>query len=328
MADSAVSVQASRFARLGRLMRFEERGIVVGLIVIALLIGIPHPAFFKVGAIREVLRHASFTGAIAFGMVFLMAMGEIDLSVAGMFALAGTLFAALTSWVHIDPWVAVVLCLLAGVVMGTINGLVTNFMRIPLLIVSLALLPFYYGINLVITKGYAIQGMPLSHKFFPIFGGNLFHIPVSVWVVVAFCIILHVVLRRTGFGATVRAIGSNPIAADFIAIPVRRVRVDATALVGLLSAIAGIEALAFFKSAEPNVGLGMELRVIAAVVIGGTSLDGGSGTVVGAFLGALIISAIDSGISFYGIDPIYSQLVTGMVIVAAIAVDRVVKRRG
>jgi ribose transport system permease protein len=198
------------------------------------------------------------------------------------------------------------------------------------LIVSLGLLPFYYGINLVLSSGYAItavQDARMSNSFFTYVGGQLYGVPVTGWIAIACCIVLQVVFMKTRFGATVRAIGSNPAAARFIAIRVRRTRVYTTALVGLLSAIVGVESLAYYKNGVANVGLGMELRVIAAVVIGGTSLEGGSGTMIGAILGALIMSTIDSGIVFFGIDPNYSQLVIGLVIIAAIVMDWVFKRR-
>jgi ribose transport system permease protein len=263
-------------------------------------------------------------------MVFLIAMGEIDLSVAGIFGLVSSLCAGLIWLKGFDPWLAVLICLAAGVVMGIINGLVTNLLRIPLLIVSLGMLPFYYGINLVITKGYAItavQDNRLSSSFFTYVGGQLYGVPIIGLVAIACCIVLQMLFAKTPFGMTVRAIGSNPAAARLIAIRVRRTRVYTTALVGLLSAIAGLGLMALYKNGVANVGLSMELRIVAAVVIGGTSLEGGSGTMIGALLGALIMATIDSGIVFYGIDPNYSQLVIGLVILIAIVMDRVFRRK-
>jgi ribose transport system permease protein len=327
MADSAVSLQHSRLAWLRQLTHFEERGLVIGLIVIALLIGIPHPDFFSYGSVRAVLRQSAFVGFMAFGMVFLIAMREIDLSISGMFSFGSMFAAVLIKKAGIDPWLAFLMALGVGVLMGTFNGLLTNLIRVPLLIVSIGTLPVFFGLTFLVCKGYAIGGLPRKHSFFASIGGLALGVPVTVWIAVLCGIVLWVVLAKTRFGATVRTIGSNPAAAELIGIRVRRTRVYTTALMGFLSAMAGAEAAAFFKAASPSTGVGMELRVIAAVVIGGTSLAGGSGTMLGAALGAIIISMIDSGIVFYGINPNYAQLVTGLVIVAALTMDRFVRQR-
>ena len=327
MAGSAVKLNNLRSSLLGQASAFKESGLVVAFVVVALLIGIPNPEFFSVGSMIAVLRQSAFVAIMAFGTVFLITMREIDLSISGMFCFGSMLGGVLIQNGHIDPWLALGLCLVAGVCMGTINGVLANLIRVPLMILSLGMLPVYFGATFVVCGGYAIGNLPRSHAFFKMLGGSAFGLPVTVWIACASGIILHLVFTRTRFGASVRTIGSNPAAAELIGIRVRRTRAYTTAMVGLLSVFAGTTALAFFKSAEASLGVGMELRVIAAVVIGGTSLAGGSGTILGASLGALIISMIDSGIVYYGIDPNYSQVVTGLVIAAALAMDRLTKRR-
>lgn len=309
-----------------RLSRFEEGGLLLAFVIIVLAIGIPHPEFFNVGSIEAVLRQTAFVAIIAFGMVFLVAMVEIDLSVSGMYAVAGMMMALLIKG-GVDPWFACMLALLAGVAMGGINGLLTNLLGVPLIIISLGMMSVYFGINLIISGGMAVYGMPRDHSFFTTIGGNHLGLPTTVWVTIVTGIVLHVTLLRTRYGATVRAIGSNMAAAEFLGVKVTRVRVQTAMLVGFLAALSGVLTLAFFKTSEPTIGMGIELRVIAAVVIGGTSLAGGSGTILGAALGALIITLIDSGIVFYGINPNYSQFVGGIVIIGAIALDRIAKRR-
>lgn len=309
-----------------RLTGFDEAGLMLGFIGLVLIIGIPHPEFFNTGSIEAVLRQTAFVAIIAFGMVFLVAMVELDLSVSGMYAVACMAMALLIK-AGLDPWAAAGIALFAGCVMGAINGILTSVLRVPLIIVSLGMLSVYFGINLIISSGTAVFGMPRNHSFFALIGGNYFGLPTTVWITIVTGIVLHLVLWRTRYGATVRATGSNTTAAHFLGIRVTRTRVITTILVGFLSALSGVLTLAFFKAAEPTIGMGIELRVIAAVVIGGTSLAGGSGTILGAALGALIITLIDSGIVFYGIDPDYSQFVTGVVIVLAIALDSLAKRR-
>ncbi|MGR3375572.1 ABC transporter permease [Salipiger abyssi] len=309
-----------------RLTRFDEAGLLLGFVFLVLLIGIPHPEFFNPGSIEATLRQTAFVAIIAFGMVFLVAMVEIDLSISGIYAVAGMSMALLIK-AGVDPWAAVCVALLAGTLLGLVNGLLSVLLGVPLIIVSLGTLSVFFGLNLIISGGLAVFGMPRDHSFFQIVGGNHFGLPMTVWITIATGIALHFVLWRTRYGAQVRAIGSNTAAARFLGIKVARTRVLTTAFVGFLAALSGVLTLAFFKASEPTIGAGIELRVIAAVVIGGTSLAGGSGTILGAALGALIITLIDSGIVFYGIDPDYSQFVTGVVIIVAIGLDRLAKRR-
>jgi ribose transport system permease protein len=259
-------------------------------------------------------------------MVFLVTMVEIDLSIGGIYAVA-IMSTALLIKSGVDPWIAATIALLIGVAMGALNGILCNLLGVPLIIVSLGMLSVYFGINLIISHGVAVYGMPRDHSFFRLIGGDEFGLPTPVWITILAGVILHFVLQNTRYGAIVRGIGSNIVAAEFLGVRVNRIRVITTTLVGFLSALSGVMTLAFFKTAEPTIGAGTELRVVAAVVIGGTSLAGGSGTIIGAALGTLIITLIDSGLVFYGVDSNYSQFVTGIVIVGAIALDRISKRR-
>jgi len=200
-------------------------------------------------------------------------------------------------------------------------------LRVPLIIVSLGTLSGYFGLHLILSDGKAIYGLPKNHPFFRLLGSDLFELPASVWTALVCAIALYFVFARTRFGATVRAIGSNPAAAEFIGVRTGLIRIYATALVGFLAALSGVMTLAYFKAVDTSSGRNLGLQVIAGVVIGGTSLAGGSGTILGAALGVLIITTIDSGLVFYGVNLNYSEFVTGAVIIGAIALDRVVKRR-
>jgi ribose transport system permease protein len=305
----------------------EDAGLLIVFVLMILAIGIPYPEFFSFGSVKTVLRQSALVGIIAFGMVFLVAMVEIDLSVGGIFATASSLAALLIKFYHLDPWLAVAVALLTGVFLGALNGILTGLLKVPLIIVSLGTLSAYFGLHLILSDGKAVYGLPKDHPFFTRLGGDLFGLPVSVWTSIGCAIILHFVFVHTRFGATVRAVGSNPSAAEFIGIKINLVRIYATALVGLLAALSGVMTLAYFKAVDTSSGRSLGLEVIAAVVIGGTSLAGGSGTIVGAALGVLIITTIDSGLVFYGVNLNYSEFVTGAVIVGAIALDRISKRR-
>jgi ribose transport system permease protein len=305
----------------------EDSGLVFVFVAMLLAIGIPYPEFFSFGSVKTILRQSALVGIIAFGMVYLVAMVEIDLSVGGIFAVAGSLSALLIKFHHVDPWLAVAVALVAGIGLGALNGVLTSLLRVPLIIVSLGTLSGYFGLHLILSDGKAIYGLPKSHPFFRVLGSDLFELPASVWTALVCAIALYFVFARTRFGATVRAIGSNPAAAEFIGVRTGLIRIYATALVGFLAALSGVMTLAYFKAVDTSSGRNLGLQVIAGVVIGGTSLAGGSGTIFGAALGVLIITTIDSGLVFYGVNLNYSEFVTGAVIIGAIALDRVVKRR-
>lgn len=305
----------------------QDSGLFIVFIIMILVIGLPHPEFFSFGSLRTVLRQSALVGIMAFGMVFLVAMVEIDLSIGGIYAVSGTVVALLVKNGFVDPWTGAALGLLTGILLGTINGVLTSLLRVPVIIVSLGTLSLYFGLNLAISNGTAIYGMPKEHVFFRIFGGDFLDLPAMIWMAVVCGVVLHFVLHRTRFGATVRAIGSNPAGAQFIGVRTWLITIYATALTGFLAAISGIMTMSYFRAVDPSTGRTLGLQVIAAVVIGGTSLAGGSGTIIGTALGCLIITLIDSGLVFYGVSPNYSEFVTGIVIILAIALDRIVKRR-
>ncbi len=209
----------------------DDAGLVVVFALMILAIGIPYPEFFSFGSIKTVLRQSALIGIIAFGMVFLVAMVEIDLSVGGIFATASSLAALLIKFHHFDPWIAVAIALSAGSILGGLNGIFAGVLKVPLIIVSLGTLSAYFGLHLILSDGKAIYGLPKDHPFFTWLGGDLFELPVSVWMSIGCAIVLYFVFVHTRFGATVRAIGSNPAAAEFIGINTSLIRIYATALV-------------------------------------------------------------------------------------------------
>jgi len=186
----------------------------------------------------------------------------------------------------------------------------------------------YRGLTLGLSNGQQVTNLPLQSSFFTwLGGGHYLGLPVSVWIMIAFAIILTALLRLTPFGYRIRAIGSNPEAATFSGISIPRVRVQALLLSGLLAGIAGMLGLAFFESGDPNIGTGFELQAIAAAVIGGTPLRGGSATVVGAMFGAILLSVVASGLVFFNVPLNWSAFASGVVILAAVSLDSLLRRR-
>jgi ribose transport system permease protein len=322
---------SDRLARLrkgavGRVLGYNELGVAVALGLMIALVGSFHPRFLETFSLANIGQQASFYGFMALAMVFLLAMGELDLSVGGTYVLS-TLLGAIFIRDGLDPWIGAILCIAIGGGLGAINGLLANALRIPVIIVTLGTLSAYRGAGLIVSHSGSVGGQPLHHSFYRIAGGTYFKVPASVWMFVFATIVLSILFTKTRYGFAVRAIGANKQAARLSGYPVDRIRLLTTTLVGVLAGLSAAMTLAFFGAADPNLGIGYELQVIAAAIIGGTAVTGGSGSVVGAFMGALIISVIGAGLIQFGVSSEWSVFVTGVIIVGAVAFDALVRRR-
>jgi ribose transport system permease protein len=325
-APSSASDDRSLASVATRIVDFESNSVLVATIVLALVIGLIHPEFFHWAQIKDVLQQSVYVGVLAAGMAFLISMREIDLSVGSMFGLT-LIIAALLMKHGMNPWLASIVGIALGAAMGLLNAILVQVITIPAIVATLATLSMYRGLALALSDGQQVTGLPIQHPFFAKFGGNLLGLPVSVWVLILVAIVLTAVLRLTPFGYRVRSIGSNPEAATFSGISIPRVRVQALVLMGALAGLAGILGLAFFESGDPNIGTGFELEAIAAAVIGGTPLRGGSATVVGAIVGAILLSVVNSGLVYFNVPVNWSAFATGAVILLAVSLDSLVRRR-
>jgi len=313
-------------SRWSRLLAREELGITVVLVVLVAVVGGFHPGFLSQDSLLGVIRSAAFVALIAFGMVFLLAMNEIDLSVGSVFGLSALVTGQLMV-LGMPPWLALVTGPVFGMILEAVNAFFGNSFRIPIIIVTLGTLTAYRGLATVVTNSQSINGLPLDSSFFEVLGGDVLTIPTSVWIVVFVGVILTVTFRRTPFGARVRAIGSNEAAARFSGINVNRTRLQALMLVGALCGLSGVLALAYFQGADPTLGGGLELQVIAATIIGGTAITGGTGSVPGALIGAMVIATISAGLVYFTVSPSWSGVVTGATILVAVSADGIVRLR-
>lgn len=305
----------------------KELGIFLVLVAMVSLIGLFNPSFLTVDSFSNVGQRAAWYGIIALGTVFLLSMGEIDLSVGSIYALCINTAAIMMVEGGVNPWLAAITGVVLGVVLGAINGLMANLLKIPAIIVTLGTLSVYRGLTMIVSGGRFVYGVPREHEFFLTFGSPPLGIPMVIWAFIVLTIVLTVVYRHTRYGFMVKAIGSNSRAARLSGIPIERMRLVTLMLQGGLCGISAMLTLAFFSTADPNLGTGYELQAIAAAIIGGTALSGGRGTVTGAALGALVIAVISSGITRFGISANYSQFVTGIVIIIAVAIDAFVRKR-
>ncbi len=322
----AVSPQRGRRA-VHKLFGVQETVPLVALVLLVLVVGLTHARFFDSAAIIANVRVAAFVAIIAYGMVLLLAMAEIDLSVGGTYGIAFFVCAQLGSD-GMNLYVAAAIAIVVGAALGLANGLLVLLFRAPTIIVTLGTYSLYAGLVSVLSGGNSIgQDLPLDASFFTVLGGDWLGLPVAGWIALLLAVVFTVVLMRTRFGATIRAVGSNPSAAAFTGIPASRIRVYALIITGALAGLSGVLTLAYASGGDANIGAGFELQVIAAAIIGGTAITGGGGSVPGALIGALIVATINSGLVFFNVSPLWTNVVTGIVILLAVGTASLVSQR-
>lgn len=309
---------------VARLRKWEGSGILVALVILTALLSVAAPAFLSQYNLSVVARQASFVGLIALGQTLVLLIGGIDLSVgaaAGLSAIFGSLLLTQTG---IDPYMVVPITMAFGFVLGCANGFFVARLGLNPFIVTLASWEIFAGLTLVITKGYPIR--PLGEAF-RVFGqGSIFGVPVPVVIFIACGAILTYVLNRTRFGRNIYAIGGNREAAALVGIRVWRVEFIVFGLAGMLAALAGILYASRMDSGQPSVGEGWLMGAITAAIIGGTSLRGGQGTVLGTILGALLMAVLANGIVLLNVSGYWERVIIGLVVLVAILVDLIRRR--
>jgi ribose transport system permease protein len=297
----------------------------VSLIALCVVIAALEPKFLSGGNLASVARQTAVITIMAMGMTLVMVAGGIDLSVGSMLALAGVLGAK--SMVGGSPVIAgILISVAAGILFGLLNGIAVATLRIPAFIVTLGALGIYRGLALLVTDGNAVVGLP--QRFGLLSEADLFGIlPAPLLIVIITALLTHFLLNSTLPGRYCYAIGSNQEAARYAGIQVARYQVLFYTLLGALTGLAGAVETSRLITAPPNAGEGYELRVIAAVVIGGGSLNGGQGTVTGTLIGSLIMGVLANGANLLRINPFIQQIIIGSVIVLAVTFDEFQRRK-
>jgi ribose transport system permease protein len=309
-----------------RLSAIDELGVIGALLVICAFLTVASDKFLTIDNFINVSRQASYVGIMAVGMVFVISMGDIDLSVGSILMLSSvTIAVALRDERHIV--IAVLLGLLVATACGLVNGVLSVILRIPTIIVTLGTLSLFRGLGLVISDASPVSGYDIRTWFFEVIGGRILGIWASIWVMLIVLLFGWLLYSKTAFGRRVQAIGSNLQAARFSGVRISRYRIMVMALMGFIVGIAAVTVIAFNRNGSPTVGVGIELSVIAATIIGGTALTGGSGSVLGAMLGAIIIALIQNGLALLAVSPAWSTAATGVVIIIAVTLDYLIKRR-
>ncbi len=323
--------QAHKDVRVGfgrRLFKVREMGVLVALAVLFVFFSFANQYFFGVTNLLNVLRQVSLLGIMAMGMTMVITCGEIDLSVGSLYGLAATIAGMMMSKGGLPIWMSIAITLLVCVAVGLLNGGLVTYGRIPALIVTLGVMNIARGAALILSKAqviginYRTVADKSVDRFLYIGQGKLFDvIPMLALFLVVITLISYLIFNRTIFGFHMRAVGGNPVAAWASGLNAIRVKIIAFTILGLLCGVAGILNLSFLANVQGTVGRGLELDVIAATIIGGTSMSGGSGTIIGTLIGVLIMGVLRNGIMLMGISPFWQEVLIGVVIVGAVAID-------
>jgi ribose/xylose/arabinose/galactoside ABC-type transport system permease subunit len=304
-----------------------QLGIGLAFVAEFILFSFLSPYFFTADNLLNVSLQVSIIAIIAAGMTFVILTGGIDLSVGSMVALAGVVATALlkaSSSVSLLLAVALIGGLLVGALSGVLAGVFITRFNITPFIVTLALMTVWRGVAFVYTEGRPIWELPEAFHFLG--NGRVAEVPIPSIIMVAVYLCSHVVLTKTPFGRYVYAVGGNREAARLAGIRTDRVLLQVYMLCGVLSALSGILLASRMNSGQPNAGISYELDVIAAVVVGGTSLSGGRGSIIGTFIGAMLIAVLRNGLNLLNVGSYFQQVIVGVVILLAVLMDQV--RRG
>ena len=314
-----------------------EGRALIALILIIAFFALQSGNYLSAGNLTSITKQVAFNAIIALGMLLVILNAGIDLSVGSTVgltgAVAGNLFRGLnlplTDVIMIPKvWVVVVLCVAVGMLVGLINGLLISRLHLAPFIVTLGMLYVARGLTQVLLNGQNItdelRGQPGLNNtgFLETFASRPLGIPLSAWVMVLLAVAFSVLLTRTPFGRWLYATGSNSRAAQLSGVPVHRVQTRIYVLSGMGAAIVGVLQIANISASTADLGQFYELNAIAAVVIGGAALSGGRGTVRGTIIGAFVIGFLANGLVIIGVSPFWQQVVTGAVIILAVAVDQ------
>lgn len=303
------------------LFKFNVRdaGTLIGLVIIMITFSFLSPVFFTVPNLLNILQQSSINGIIALGMTLVIISGGIDLSVGPTAALSAVLGATLmVSGVPVP--LAIMATLGVGALCGVFSGMLVAYAGLQPFIVTLGGLSLFRALALIFTNGNPIFGIPM--KFRTVINSTIFGVPAPIVIVIAIAAILWTVMNKTPLGEYILAVGGNEEAARVAGVPVKRTKVTVFVISGVLASLASLILIGRLGAAEPTMGNLWELDAIAAAAIGGASLMGGKGSVIGTLIGAVILGSLRNGLTLLNIQAFYQLLATGLIIIIAMLIDR------
>ncbi|MBD8097130.1 ribose ABC transporter permease [Pseudomonas fluorescens] len=304
---------------LARLLRSPAFYPFVGLVVVTLVMILASDTFLTASNLSNIARQVSINAIIAVGMTCVILTGGIDLSVGPVMALSGTLTAGLMV-AGLPPGLAIGAGMLVGVAFGIGNGLFVAYLHMPPIIVTLATMGIARGLGLMYTDGYPISGLP---EWFAVFGrASVLGIQVPILIMLLTYLAAYVLLQHTRIGRYIYAIGGNEEAVRLSGVRAARFKLLVYGISGFTAAIAGLVLTSRLMSGQPNAGVSFELDAIAAVVLGGASIAGGRGVIVGTLLGAMLLGVLNNGLNMLGVSPYVQSVIKGAIILLAIFISR------
>lgn len=324
MSDISQNAAASSSRFLGSLS-LRDAGTLIGLVAIVVIFGLLAPDFLSQRNLLNILQQSSINACLALGMTLVIISGGIDLSVGPTAAIAAVVTATL-----LVAGVPIPLAILAGlgigVLCGLVNGVLVAYAGLQPFIVTLGTLSTYRAIALIYTGGNPVLGVPQGFR--TLFNGSVAGIPNSVIMVAIVALLAWILLKKTPLGEYLLAVGGNEEAAYVAGVPIAITKITAYVISGVLAALASMVLIGRLGAAEPILGNLWELDAIAAAAIGGASLMGGKGSVIGTLLGAIILGAMRNGLTLMNVQAFYQLLATGLIILVAMMIDRVTRGRG
>jgi ribose transport system permease protein len=297
--------------KLGR-----ELTLFAALIIMVVVFAIIDPIYISSGNLLDIVDQSTINGLLAIGITFVIITGGIDLSIGSIMAIVIVAMGLLLTSAGMNPYLAVFVGLIIGALLGALNGLLVTKIKLQPFIATLATMSVFRGMAYIITGGWPVLNIPENYR--RMMDGDLVgNFPISIPILLAVAVISHILLKHTRFGTFVFAIGGNEEATRLSGVNVNYNKVITYALCGVGAALAGMVMLARLGTGEPAAGQGYELNAIAAAAIGGTSLVGGKGSILGTLLGALLLSALKTGLVVIGVDSFWQYIATGAIIAVA-----------
>ncbi len=303
------------------------------LVVICIVVAFTANGFFTVPNLLGILRSSSLKGVIAFGMTMVIICGEIDLSISSTVAISGIIAATVagkldTAGIPLDAgiWIGILVAFLVAALIGFVNGYIRVKFNIPTFIITLAMMNIVYGLAAILSNGFPVTTLPTWYNVFG--AGNVFGVvPVPAIILVIVFIIVHIVMTYTTFGRSVYAAGGNPEAARLSGVNVKKVKIIVMIVVQLTAALGGIMCSSQVMSAAHNFGKGWEMDVIASVIIGGASMNGGIGKVRGTFVGIIFLGVLLNGMTLMNVNEYVQYVVRGGLILMAVLINTIQQNR-
>ena len=312
--------QPSQKLSLGRLFVMRETGLIVIILALSIAMTFASPHFATWGNMRAMLMSFSVEGIVVVGMTVLLIVGGIDLSVGSVVCFSMVVSGAMFL-LGLDPWTASLIGIAVSALIGAAMGFFVTVVGLNHFITSLATMVIVRGMSLIVTKGTPLSLFTLPPEFKAVGQGEFYGIPFVIIIFVAVVVIFDFLLRRATAFRKVFYTGSNEKAAEYSGIRTRQVKFWVTVLCSTLAGVAGVIYMSRFGAATPTFGAGMELNIIAAAVIGGASLNGGSGTIFGAILGMALLSVVSSSLILLDVSVYWQDMIKGCILLAAVSID-------